>query len=865
MRPLSGKFLITILAAICSVSTFWGQSVYWSPNSGTLQQGKANSIDLFYDSCEPDGDPTLPQIDGFTLNFRGRSSSRSLINGRLSSKIIYNYQAIPTKLGQLTIPSIRVKTSEGELQVPPARFEVVEATVGNSGLSPSEVFMSLFQHRDEKIYRGEVFELEYIAGAKQEYQLADLSVPKWNPTQLVTGGLVDSQVANVTYEGANYTVKLYRAKAMATESGLIQVPGASQDATVVIGRRRDFMFQEPIYDSFQIESDPFALEVLPLPEDAPVSFNGAVGEFTLDSRVVPEQVQVGEPVTWTLELSGSGNWPAGIGVPARSVSSRFRAIQPDIKNELAENDLFTGSQTEDIVLIPTEEGSFQFGPVEYTYFDPKAERYKTITIPATTVTVTAQEPGNPALTSNEDGAEGSIASGNTEYAGEAFDLDPTGQNTFEKPPELLREPLPGKTMLVAPGAPRSSLSLLAPTAVAVASPLAFWFLLALGRGLATDPRKAERKALSELKKISRKAIPTDSEGIRNHHRAWRSAAARYFLPGTEEPTPEQIASAAKDLKGEEFAKTWTQAWRLSDQTLFGRQNANQAEWSRLQQQAVSATPSKAASLSRVFRYRSWVPVFVTFLSLTIAATRGEAQSHASSEAEQQYQNGNFAAAAALWTAEINAAPNAFEPRYNAGLAAAQLGDWSRAWALWTSAFCLAPGNQDIAWNIRIAHQNTSAYDPVLQSLIEGDGLYAIIRLRSPAAWQTLSGQALWALGILLSLGIAALYLKPIRKWAGPLLATGLLAAVLAHFSNWAHLKYAALGEPDTLLVVSEAPLLSIPTDLQQEQVSSSAGVGTVAKVEKTFLTWVKIQLPNGDSGWTRQENLMPLYGEIPQI
>lgn len=860
MRPVSIKIHISLLLAITIVSNIWAQSVYWSPSSGTLQKGKANSIDLFYDSCEPTEEPNLPTLDNLTLNFRRRSSSRSLINGQLSSKIILNYQAIPSELGQLTIPSIRVQTSEGEIQVPAARFEIVEASVGNTGLSPSEVFISLFQNRDEKIYQGEVFELEYIAGAKQQYQLVDLSVPTWNPKQLVTTGLEDSRVASANLEGSAYTVKVYLANAMATESGVMEIPGASQDATVVIGRRRDFMFQEPVYDSFKIESDPFALEILPLPTDAPNSFAGAVGEFQLDSRVVPEQVQVGEPVTWTLELSGTGNWPAGIGVPARSVSSRFKAIQPEIKNEFAENDLFTGIQTEDIVLIPTEAGSFQFGPLEYTYFDPKAERYKTITIPSTTVSVSPAEQKGPAGGNEAGNDPGTLAS--SEFDKASLDLSPTGQDSREKTPEILREPLAGETLFSVPGQPRNSRSLIMPTAIAVVSPLALWFLLAFSRSIATDPKKAERKALSELRKISRMPLPSDAPSIKKLHHKWRSAASRYLLPETEEPSPDQITAAAQELRGEEFAKYWRDAWLISDQTLFGQGKSDQAEWSRLQKLAVGASPAKYAALSRIFKYSSWFPCLALVLTFSLAIEQASAQGEEANQAAELYQNGNFAAAGAIWTAQINKSPEALEPRYNAGLAAAQQGDWPRAWAFWTSALCLDPHNDDLAWNIKIAHQNTTAYDPVLRSLVEREGLFSIISMQSPAGWQRLSYHSIWALGILLGLGVVAIYVRPVRRSAGPLIAAGILAGVLAHFSVWAHQKYEALGEPDTQLFVEDASLLSIPTDLQQDQVTSSAGAGTIAKVEKRFLTWVKVSLPNGETGWTRQQNLLPLYGPI---
>ena len=59
---------------------------------------------------------------------------------------------------------------------------------------------------------------------------------------------------------------------------------------------------------------------------------------------------VGEPVTWTLELTGTGNWPDLGGLPARTVSQDFQVVQPKAKRVNAEGKLFDATLTEDVVL-----------------------------------------------------------------------------------------------------------------------------------------------------------------------------------------------------------------------------------------------------------------------------------------------------------------------------------------------------------------------------------------------------------------------------------------------------------------------------------------------------------------------------------
>ena len=130
------------------------------------------------------------------------------------------------------------------------------------------------------------------------------------------------------------------------------------------------------------------IEVRPLPP-APPGFSGAVGHFTLVSKVVPTTTAVGEPVTWTVELSGTGNWPDIPGLPAREVSKDFQIVQPKAKRKpVDKGKLFDATLTEDVVLVPTVAGAYVLEPVRFTYFDPKSGEYRTIETPRTTVTVT---------------------------------------------------------------------------------------------------------------------------------------------------------------------------------------------------------------------------------------------------------------------------------------------------------------------------------------------------------------------------------------------------------------------------------------------------------------------------------------------
>jgi hypothetical protein len=121
---------------------------------------------------------------------------------------------------------------------------------------------------------------------------------------------------------------------------------------------------------------------------APTDFSGAVGQFEFTTKVVPATVAIGEPITWTIALSGTGNWPEITGLPARKVSQDFQIVPTKPKRELKNGSLFDGTLSEDTMLIPSKLGIFTLPAVRFTYFDPKTGIYKTLTTGSVTVTVT---------------------------------------------------------------------------------------------------------------------------------------------------------------------------------------------------------------------------------------------------------------------------------------------------------------------------------------------------------------------------------------------------------------------------------------------------------------------------------------------
>ncbi len=851
MKSTRSLLTLIVLACIAAISAS-AQQVYWSPASGTLQQGKANRLQLHFEGCEPDGDVTLPAQLGADFTQAGQSSSINMFNARVVQKLILEYQVSPTSQGTLTVPSFTVKTNKGDLTVESVSYDVIEATVGNTGMKPEDIFKSELSAIEDSIYEGEIFTLRYVLGVRQDYQnrLNDISQPQWSPVGVVTKGFEGHRSINFKYRNHNYAAILFETPAMATRNGIVKLPKVNQTVSMVVGRRRGFIFDDPVVDNYTIASESLELEIKPLPTGEPSSFTGAVGQFQFESTVVPEIVQVGEPVTWTLKLSGTGNWPQGFGLNPRNVAASFRSIQPDINKEISEESPFEGSLSEDIVLIPTKSGDFQFGPMEFSFFNPKTDRYESINIPEKTIVV------NPIVTQN---TGPSLQTEPTPRAPDSpsgpmlpdIDLEPIGVNLLSKPIELISAPIEGVESAPIP-AGRVKLGYLA---VSFAAPACLWLLIALVRSIVFDPNKARRKAFQELKAAAM-ALDDSESGAKAAQISWRSAAKRFWGINVEEPTSEDIEQAVSKTLDSEQASRWKTLWQNSDKFLFGRATPSFKEWQSELRDLLSRLSQPGRSLSPLLSHKAW------FASLAIAVVLSLAWESRADAGIDFYNEGDFDKASENWKAAIDTNPSDWIARHNLGLTAAQSENWGAATAYWTSAFLLDTQSPEVRWNLRVALGKGSGYYPVLGRLVKGDGMMAYVSLFTPSQWERVAYISMAFAGLAFSAWVICLYFPGQRRMRLVFTSLGFLAVASVFGSNWAREEYGFLAKPDALVAIQEDHLKSVPTDLEVEQIESPLPEGSVCIAVKDFLGWIKVELPNGEQGWSRKENFAPLYGSL---
>lgn len=154
----------------------------------------------------------------------------------------------------------------------------------------------------------------------------------------------------------------------------------------------DPSFRDPFFDDFfnrpdveyedvpyKTQCNPVKITVKPLPVDGrPTSFNGAVGRFNMTAEVNKSKLSTDEALTLKVTISGQGNVNL-LNNPKIDVTSGFEAYDPKVTDNIEKNsNPLSGSRTFEFVLMPTEAGEHVIPPVEFSYFDPSANAYKTI-------------------------------------------------------------------------------------------------------------------------------------------------------------------------------------------------------------------------------------------------------------------------------------------------------------------------------------------------------------------------------------------------------------------------------------------------------------------------------------------------------
>jgi hypothetical protein len=330
--------------------------------------------------------PTIPNMAGFNMMGTSTSSQISIVNGSMSSSLTYSYRLQPNQVGQLVIDPITVVLEGQTYSTEPITVQVTQGngapspqTMPGQSANPTAPTSSTFEGQNAFIeaevsnpnpYLGE--QINYTFRFYQANDMFDFfDQPHYTPPSFAGFWSEDNQTEQKNYRvqsaGKIYSVTELQTTLFPSKVGEITIDPAQLSIPGSFFRSGAELYTEPV-----------VVNVRQLPANAPASFTGAVGQFELSASVDTTESKVNEPITWNVSLTGAGNINA-VPDPTWPEIDGWRSFESQATiNAQTQDGVMGGSKVYERLLVPGQPGQFTVPALEYSYFDPSTEEYKTL-------------------------------------------------------------------------------------------------------------------------------------------------------------------------------------------------------------------------------------------------------------------------------------------------------------------------------------------------------------------------------------------------------------------------------------------------------------------------------------------------------
>ncbi|MEW5951377.1 MAG: protein BatD [Elusimicrobia bacterium] len=408
MKKTIGKLAIFILLFICSFGGAYAATEVTASVNKQIVPLNDYLILTVYVSGDNANSATvqIPSMANFSVSSSGRSTSISIINGRISSSVEYSYILTPKYAGKTSIPPISVFTGKEKFFTKEIEITVTSAKSSQAYQSqpsqpqrtsvqpknrpakgtPLENLVFVKAETDKKTaYPGEQINLSF-----KFYTAVPIARnPEYFPPKLYNLFSEDlppvrtgEQVINgIKYYYSELKTALFAINAGKARIGPIEITAQVQKEEDIDPFDPNFMQKFfsgfTNYEEIKLNTKDMGLEIIPLPENPPSDFSGAVGNFFISREVDRKEVKSGEPLNLTLKITGKGNLK-DISVPEFSAEGVKVYDSLSSYSITKHDDIIGGEKKVTYIISFKEEGLKEIPPIKFSFFNIDTKKYETI-------------------------------------------------------------------------------------------------------------------------------------------------------------------------------------------------------------------------------------------------------------------------------------------------------------------------------------------------------------------------------------------------------------------------------------------------------------------------------------------------------
>jgi BatD DUF11 like domain len=298
--------------------------------------GESFRLQIKIDGDDSPAEPDLSELEDFTVVPRGggqnNRESISIINGKMNRVsehgYIFNYELTPQKEGLLTVPAIEITAGGKTLLTQPIPIRVSKPIVSNEFklrtlLSETESYVGQPLVLTVKWFvNTDIAEFKFDLPILEDQRFAFADYPddsNYQGQDAIAVDLSGSRVIARKGQEGQFTTVTLRRIVIPEEPGEFSLAQGRVFSKIITGYQQNrgprpfndffndfFGSRQAIYRQVVTESNPLKIKVSPLPEEnRPADFSGLIGQYSLAAEADPTEVNVGDPITLTIMVTGT--------------------------------------------------------------------------------------------------------------------------------------------------------------------------------------------------------------------------------------------------------------------------------------------------------------------------------------------------------------------------------------------------------------------------------------------------------------------------------------------------------------------------------------------------------------------------------